>query len=403
MSYGTVQVGRLTLREDRDTGLKINAQSGGVTLALTGQQSYPGSLTSAQVEQALADIASSTGAVIPVVFTEKTALNGYYTVADWVVNQSKYVSDGANLAPWSMSLNLLGTDYEVDIESRLGGAQTRSNGYGLATGERWHCPPFGAYGYYAGASVPSIVTRTGSDGALTVYRAVTFGAYPRWGCPVGSYGLGRVRFLTSGVERTGVMFKGDATNWELSNSLVRVKPLAAGGVLEISAWTGAAWQTKNYDVLANAASLGVLTGISLIQNDYHRVTVRLLKTVAALGRVTVDVTLRRGSRFAEIYIQSSSSTTLKFMRSATEAGTQAVNLTYIRATAADGAGNKYVMASAGTFTADVANGAISKAAVVSLDIMSGVEIAAAPAGDVAADMYNQYLGTPSELVTAVRR
>jgi len=31
----------------------------------------------------------------------------------------KYVSDGANLAPWTMSLDLLGTDYEIDIESRL--------------------------------------------------------------------------------------------------------------------------------------------------------------------------------------------------------------------------------------------------------------------------------------------
>jgi|SRR5882724_71901 len=403
MSYGTVQVGRLILREDRDTSLKVNAQSGGVTLALTGQQSFPGSYTSVQVEQAMADIASSTTAVIPVVFTEKVALNGYYSVADWAVNQSKYVSDGANLAPWTMSLDLLGTDYEIDIESRLGGAQTRSNGYALSTGERWHCPPFGAYGYYAGASVPSIVTRTGSDGALTVYRAITFGTYPRWGCPVASYGLGRVRFLATGIERTGISLKADATNWELSNSLVRIKPLAAGGVLEISAWTGAAWQVKNYDVLANAASLGVLTGISLIQNDYHRITVRLLKTVAALGRVTVDVTLRRGSRFAEIYIQSSSSTTLKFMRSTTEAGTQAVNLTYIKATAADGAGNKYVMGSAGTYTADAANGAISKAAVVALDVMIGVEVAAAPAGDVAADLYNQYLGTPSELVTAVKR
>jgi len=35
--------------------------------------------------------------------------------------------------------------------------------------------------------------------------------------------------------------------------------------------------------------------------------------------------------------------------------------------------------------------------------MIGVEVAAAPAGDVAADLYNQYLGTPSELVTAVKR
>lgn len=403
MSYGTVQVGRLTLREDRDTGLKINAQTGAISLSLTGQQSYPGTYTSAQVEQAMADIMSSPNAVLPVVFTEKTNLNGYYSVSDWSVTQSKYVTDGANLVPWTMSLDCIGTDYQVDIESRLGGAQTRSNGYALSSGERWHCPPIGAYAYYAGAAVSSQVSRTGADGVLAVYRAITFGAYPKWGCPVGSYGLGRVRFLTDAIERTGIMFQPDAANWELNNSLVRVKPLSGGGVLEISAWTGAAWQAKSYDILANGSSLGTVNGISIIQNDYHRVTLRLVKNVSALGRVTVDVTIRRGSRFAEVYVQSSTSTTLKFARLTTEAGAQPVNHTYIRASATDGAGNRYVMGSAGTYTADIVNGAISNVTVVALDIMVGVEIAAAPSGDLAADMYNQYLGTPSELVTAVRR
>lgn len=400
--YSTVQVGRIVLREDRDTSLRPDPTNGGLSVSLTGQQSNPG-LTSAQVDQMAADIRASTGMLVPVVFTEKTNLNGYYTVGDWSTAQSKYVSEAVNLAPWTMSLTLLGSDNEVDIESRLGGAQTRSNGYALSTGERWHCPPGGAYAYFTAATVPSVVSRTGSDGALKVYRSITYGVYPRWGCPVASYGLGRVRFLSTAIERTGTDLPVDVTNWELSNSLVRVKPLASSGVLEISAWTGGAWQTKNYDVLANAATLGTFDSANLIQNDYHRVTVRLTKSVTALGRVTVDVTLRRGSRFAELYMQSSSSTTLKLVRASAEAGTQAANSTYIRATAADGAGNKYVVASAATYTADTANGGLSKAGVVALDAMVGVEIASAPSGDVATDLYNQYLGAPSELVAAVRR
>src|SRR5882724_6981109 len=113
MSYGTVQVGRLILREDRDTSLKVNAQSGGVTLALTGQQSFPGSYTSVQVEQAMADIASSTTAVIPVVFTEKVALNGYYSVAESADNQSKNDADGEYLAPEAMSVDDQITDHEI--------------------------------------------------------------------------------------------------------------------------------------------------------------------------------------------------------------------------------------------------------------------------------------------------
>lgn len=403
-AFSTVQVGRMVLREDRDSTRGVNAQTSGITAKITGQQTFPSALTSAQVEQQSADIASSLGMLVPVVFTEKANYNGYYIISDWQVNQSKYVADGANLAPWTMSLDLVGSDTEIDIESRLGGAQTRSNSYGLTTGERDHCPPVAAYGYFAGAAVPVQVSRTGSDGALKVYRSIAAGVYPRWGCPVAGYGLGRCRFLSSGFERTGIMFPANSANWELNNSLVRVKPLAlASNVVEISAFTGGAFQAKNYDIQANGASLGVMDSVTVIQNDYHRATVRMMKTVAALGRVTVDITLRRGSRNVEVYIQSSTSTTLKMVRATAEAGTQSANSTLIRATAADGQGNRYVIGSANTYVADTANGGISKAAVVSFDVVVGVEIAAAPSGDLAADLYNQYLGAPSELTTGVRR
>lgn len=401
--YGTVQVGRVTLREDRDTGRVVNASTGGISLKLTGQQSSP-NLTSAQVETASADIISGYGALVPVVFQQKTNLNGYYSVDDYEVDQSKYVADGADLAPWTMTLDLVGSDTEIDMESRLGGAQTRANGYTLTTGERWHCPPGGAIGYYVPGALPTTLTRTGVDGAMTIYRTIPYGSNPRWGCPVASYQLCRTRFLNDGIERTGIMFPTDVTNWELSNSLVRVAPLTSGGALAISAYTGGAWQVKNWDVLVNGVTCAPWTSVSVLQNDYHKTSIRLMKTTTTVGRITLDVTLRRGSRFAELYLQCSTAQTIKFVLATANGGTQAANHTYILATTADGAGNKYMVASAGTYTADVTNGGISAvSATTKMDAMIGVQISGAAAGDLAADVYNQYLGIPSELVTGVRR
>lgn len=400
--YQTVQIGRMVLREDRTVARTVNASTGGITLKLTGQQSSP-SLTSAQVEASAADIVAGFGYLVPVVFAQKTNLNGYYQIADYEADQNKYVADGANLVPWSMTLDLVGTDVEVDLESRLGGALTRANNYTLTTGDRWHCPPGGTVGYYVAGSAPTQLVRTGADGALTVYRAIPYGKYPRWGCPVTGYQLGRCRFLTDGIERTGYMFGPDNANWEMNNSLVRVKPLTSGGAVEIAAYTGGAWQAKAWDVQVNGSTVAPWTSCTVLQNDYHKTSIRLMKTISALGRATLDITLRRGSRVAEMYLQCSSSTTLKIVRATVEASTQSANHTLMLANAADGAGNKYVIGSAGTYTADGVNGGISAAGVLKMDAMVGVQINAAPVGEVAADLYNQYLGSPSEMITGVRR
>lgn len=398
-AYGTVQIGRVTLREDREL-TRSTDDKGVVTLSLTGQESCP-HLTHAQTVQRGFDILGLQNALVPVLFTEKPELNGYYQVSSAEADQSTYVDQNVNLIPWQMTIILMGTDSEVDVESRTGGAQTRANNFS-GTGERWHGPSLGALGYYAGASVPSVLNRTTVDGTMPIYRNITFGVHPRWACPVGSYGLGRARFLTDGVERTGTAFAPDQSDWELNNGIVRVKPLISGGVIEVSAWTGGAWQAKTWDILATAVSLGSFNRISLLRNDYELVTVRLFKALS-IGRVTVDLTLRRGSRVIEVYVQASTSSTLKIVRGTTEAGALSANSAYVRASAADGAGNRYVVGSAHTLTSDIINGGFSKASTITLDAYVGVEIASAPSGDLALDLFNQYLGSPTEVTGVVRR
>lgn len=399
--FGTTQVGRLALNEALTPfDDKVNANTGVRAVVITGQESNPPA-TQVAVEAAQDDIPALMGSLVPVVFTNKAGRNGYYMVTD-VGAQMNNQPGQVITVDWNLSLERAGSEFEVDLESRLSGATARNNSFS-ATGERWHAPPIAAYGYWSGSSQPSTVTRTGADGAVTVYRQLATAVNPRWACPPASYGGARARFVdANSIERSGVNYSVPATGWELSNSLVRVKPLNSGGVLEVSCWSGGAWQTKAWDLLVNGVSIGTVNAVTVLRNQYDTVVVRLLESQAP-GRVTIDLLMRRGSRFVEVYVQAEFSSTLKLVRASTEAGTAGTG--YVAATSNDGASNRYIIGSAKTFTADTTIGGISVSSAVTLDAFIGAVVGggSAAAGDQAANLYAQYLGSPSEVVRAVRR
>lgn len=399
--FGTTQVGRLALNEALTPfDDKVNANTGVRAVVITGQESNPPA-TQVAVEAAQDDIPALMGSLVPVTFTNKAGRNGYYMVTD-VGAQMNNQPGQVITVDWNLSLERAGSEFEVDLESRLSGATARNNSFS-ATGERWHAPPIAAYGYWSGSSQPSTVTRTGADGAVTVYRQLAAAVNPRWACPPASYGGARARFVdANSIERSGVNYSVPATGWELSNSLVRVKPLNSGGVLEVSCWSGGAWQTKAWDLLVNGVSIGTVNAVTVLRNQYDTVVVRLLESQAP-GRVTIDLLMRRGSRFVEVYVQAEFSSTLKLVRASTEAGTAGTG--YVAATSNDGASNRYIIGSAKTFTADTTIGGISVSSAVTLDAFIGAVVGggSAAAGDQAANLYAQYLGSPSEVVRAVRR
>lgn len=399
MPTPTIQLGRMVVREDLVTAEQSDA-SGTRSMALTGQESIP-RLSAVAVARQREDLLSLPGYFLPVVFSIKDYLNGFYTVGDAQGSIEDW-DDNLLVFRWQMNLLRAGTESEIDIESRLGGSLTRVNDF-TVTGVRTHAPAITHGGYWTNGTVTTAVSRTGEDGVVKLYTGLAVNMSPRWATTPAGYLTGRVRFTDElGRERAGDGAKLAATGWTLSNGLVRIRPLASGGVLEVAAWTGGAWRVKNWDVLFSAVSLGTFDYCTLITNELGIVTLRLMKNMTN-GRLYLDVTLRRGQRLAELYIQSEFSGTIKVMRSSTEAGTNALGGTIV-ASANDADGNKYIVGSARTFTPDT-NGGISKAATATLDAFVGVVAAGTGAvtGDVAADLQKQYVGLPSELVQGVRR
>jgi hypothetical protein len=393
--YGVLTVGRLPLREDF-----VVTQNNDLTLSLTGQESSPLKSLTEIVERRRVDIMSLQGKFVPVLFEKKPEMNGYYWVSSAQATVKKL--DPFAILPWQMTLIPAGPDNAIDIESRLSGALTRQNSF-AATGNRTQAPPIGSYAYHTETTALTAMTRANQDGTpITVYRSIPAGINPRFGCAVEDYSRGRVKFLDqAGRERVGTEFMTEASSWEINNGTTRVRPAADAGI-EVSSWVGGAWVPKKWLLQAGGVDLHPFDQVTVLRNDFEIVVVRLLKHNVA-GRRTVDISLRRGARVVELYLQRSDSGTLAVKLHTIEAGTATSG--YITANANDADGHRYIVGSATTFTGDAPNGGISVAAQVKMDAFVGLVVAGdtAVSGDAASDLYAQYLGMPAEFVQGVIR
>jgi hypothetical protein len=401
MPFGTVQVGRLTLTEALGpTSEKMDQTSGLRTVTISGQESAP-PLALNVLHQRLQDVLAHPASVVPVTFTDKANRNGYYRVVD---NGSDFLNMQQEVATadWQLELQRVGTEHEVDLESRLSGPQSRVNDFTI-TGERIHTPPIGAYAYSAGTTLPTSMTRASADGTIIVYRGIPLGVHPRWACPLANYLNGRARFIdTDGLERSGTDLATTATGWQVHNGLVRVRPVTT--TIEVSTWDPelANWSAKAYNFQLNSSNLGAPNAVTILRNEPEIVVVRILWNLT-IGRTTADLTIRRGHRLVEVWVETQTSATLKVVRASVEAGTSASG--YLTATANDTDGNRYFLGSARTATQDTTNGGISLAATTTFGLAIGAVVGGSGAisGDAAADLFKQYIGAPSERVAGVRR
>ncbi|MCX4232801.1 hypothetical protein [Streptomyces ortus] len=395
--FGTITVGRIALREVFSV-----QESGGDSrkLSVDGQEAST-DLTRAQVMARHDSLLALEGTVVPVTFTNKTECNGYYTVESVGADLTEWPGGTTVKTDWKLSLTRLGTQGETDLQTRLTGAR-RSNPYNLA-GERWHAPPIGHYGYYTGSTNPTSMTRTGEDGAITVYRAVPSTFSPRWGCAAGDYMRGRVQFRSAGSELTGVDQECSTTVWQLSNGLVNVVPSASAS-LDVQAYTGGAWRSKLWRVFSDTSTeVTSWDAVTLLHNEPEAVCVRFTKSLNP-GRLHLDLTLRRGSRFVEGYLHRGTADTLTVRLATMENNTAPASGEYVTASGNDAAGNRFIIGSASNFTPH-ASGGLSLAATTRLDFFLGAVAGGgtAAAGDTAPVLRDQYLGALPERIYGVRR
>jgi hypothetical protein len=407
MPFGTVTIGRLVLRETYDLVANINTSTDRRTLGLQGEESTPPLPTIAAVAQRQEDVLGLLNRYLPITFTDKTDHNGYYLITDVNTTVVNWTGEVVKLV-WSIQALYVGPENAVDIESRLAYVE-RQDDFGLA-GTRWHAPAGGHYAYYTGTSQPggSVSRATVDGGPVTVYTTPPASASPRWGSALSTYGRGRARVLVGGVERVATNLSVGASTWELNNGSLSVSAApSASATLLVSHWDGATWDATAFNVSVGSSTtpdLGVFDAATVIRNDHELATVRLIKNRSP-GRTVLDLTLRRGSRFVEGYLQADTGTTLAVFAKTAQAATAPASAGYVVATNNDAQGNKVMVGSARTFVAQTAQLGLHKLAVNALDFFIGgvVSGSAAPTGDQAANLRDQYLTIPAEVGIVVKR
>jgi hypothetical protein len=402
MTYTTITIGRLTLRETFELQSNISSGTDTQTLVLSGEESYP-PLTLAQVKQRREDILGLQNRLVPIRFGTKSDHDGWYKITDVNTSVRDYQSSELRAFSWGLNAQFIGPENAVNLESRLTGVQ-RLNDHGL-TGEKWHAVPAAVKTYYAATS--TALSRATTDGASArVFRSVGASTHPEWSIAISDYPVGRARVLINGVERVGtnVLDTADSENWVLTNGIVSVSASpGASSTWNIAHWDGSAWDSKQWGFGFNgvAAANATYPWVTVLRNDYEVCTVRLVDDSTTSRRV-LDLTLRRGSRFVEGYATNTSSVQMGVWPIVPEASTSPASSGYIRATSNDAQGNRYVAGSAKSFTAVTASGGLNKNNITRFDFFIGAEVggSAAQTGDDAATLVSHYLTSMGEVTLA---
>ncbi|MFI7126000.1 hypothetical protein ACIBQ1_09920 [Nonomuraea sp. NPDC050153] len=391
-----LQLGRLVLRE---TQRFTESAYQGWSMHIEGVEVCP-MLTREETWDRFDGVLGGQGGLVAALWEEKSERNGYYTISSASGEVRDRKPQNITEIAWKVSLQRHGPDTDVDLESRLSGA-VRANDFSL-TGERWSAPSIGHYAYFTGATIPSVLTRASTDGTITVYRGVPAGVSPRWGCRVEDYLRGRVRVLNAGFERVGAAHPLRTDQWEMSNGLVRVRPLTSGGSIEVASFTSGAWRPKAWWIDIGGTQVTDWDSASVLQNDLERCTVRLAVRRSPVGRAYLDLTLRRGSRFVEGYLQRGDSGNLSVYLATSETCTDSTS--YVVRSTNDSDGNRVIAGSARDFDPH-ANGGLTRTSNTAMDFWLGVVASGSGAvsGDAATDLRNQYVGALPETVAAVRR
>lgn len=373
-------------------------------LTVAGQESSPPSSFALVTFLHGQIVGMQEGKLIPVTFTDKDERDGYYEVSNVTSDLTNYQNSDAVMADWNIELKRLGSDAEVDLQSRLTGA-VRQNDFSL-TGTRWHAPAVGHYAYYTGSTSPSYVDRETSDGNISVYLNVPSSVSPKWGCTPTNYRGGRARIfdsleVSSENEIEGINRNISPTGWSLFNGLINLQATSSAGIVNVAYYDGASFIDNYWRLQRGFVELTQWDSATVIRNDYEQCIIRLVcKQAMGAGRTTVDFSLKRGSRIVEGYMQNSSSTSLKILPVNTTASTSGSG--YQVATSGT---HRVACGSARTFTVDNTNGGIYKTSTTTFDFWIGPVInAASPqTGDSVTELRDQYIGSMPEIVYAVRR
>lgn len=365
------------------------------------------------LQQQLAGMAdNSDEPVVPVIWSDNANLTGFYRVRS--VDLGSYPAGYTSFVfPWKVELEpawryATGNFEQVATVATRSGASAQLAAVGVPVSS------FGVTmrsGTFPGSG-NAYATRTGADGAVPVLVTTTGSqkTLVGYGVTPANHYLGSCYLKVGSGNRYAVGQQVESeTAWEIGNSLVKVVGTGSNSQINVSHYSGA-YRSKPYKLQANGSDLPAASAISVLRNSPECVIFRTYHTISgSVNQMGVTYMLRRGSIIVECTMSHApvtgyGITSSKIVCATSEAGTSSTSsgLTYIQASAADGAGNKYTLiagtqpAGSGALSADTVNGGLSLANPVSYFVfgitanMGGTAGSATVLGESIASLAAQY-------------
>lgn len=354
---------------------------------------------------------------LPWVSATYPSLDGYYLTQDLSIDANW--RNAALIDPgwieFRARLKREGSHSQAKLLSELGYVSAVED-HSTTPSYSW-APPVGAQSVDAGNTGPVLVTRTTTDGDITVATDMTVGTIPTWSVAPSGYFAGACYIYAADVLRAGLDLPMDAADWVIGNGLVEVRPSAfqgtSDGGIQFRAYDGAAWgDWLNFQINhAGTNTIGKWHFVTIMGDTAGEVRLRIQRdaeedTTPTTTLHELDFKLRRGMPFVEcVYKFTGAAATHALEANETDTATRpGGTASYALLDTLDSVGNQILFGTPKAFTLSGLEIQIDVASQeMPFWIGAAINDAANGTGNGPADLAEQYVGQVAETVKAARR
>lgn len=351
--------------------------------------------------------------VMPFTYEGDDTFKGYAKISGVSVDSSKL---GTGLFSYSFSLDIKGRVSEMLFESNMSGAiLTNSHSVTSTTYAPWHALPVNAYNYYHAEAPVDAIRATENGNVAFFYDTNLRSSAAQWLVEPADYYKGASKIIIDNTTMSGYQAPNSPTAVTLTNGIIK---LTSGSTTDESRFTLSIYDNGSY-VSSREISLNygasndewkLWKTVQILRNEPHECVVRFAtySDDNGDGRLTVDVSLKRGAHHVSI-VSSMGPTADRAASSrinlqVTEnGGTFSDDTGYMIEGSADTAGQKFMIGSPQGYTADTTNKLIHLSTSQFKTFAGYVLNAGSPATIDSADaVRDQYLQSLYENVRLVR-
>jgi len=409
----TVTVGRLTFTSPRRLSF-------GGGLDQSKSISFSGTLAVDDLDDAKSlrdELISMSAMNVPVAFTYEgdITLKGYCLVTSSSVDVTRYTTGGMT---YSLDLDWLGNPGEVNMESHFSGALIENSHSITSTTMQMHSPPRQHFNYYHTGTITNTEREiSGGNNTLVKTASNLRATNATWNCEPENYYEGAVEIKIKDYHdqlrlRAGRHSDNKPTDAVIQNGLMKLVVLGDNTsecrfttyIYDPDLNDYASAQTWAISATGSGTEWQSWQSIQILKNEPQIATIRLTTHYNATtrdGRLVFDITMKRGARSIEFVASQWTSQQLNIKSTSVLAGTNATG--YVAASSSNNEGNKYLIGSPSTYTADTTNLGIEVSGTTAVKGFIGAEVGTSASGaDTADNIRDQYLDSIFETVRVVK-